>query len=40
MDHFTSMIKKARIIQLGSFTALANEIGLTQSAVSKNMNAH
>ena len=39
MDRFTSMKIFTRIIQLGSFTSVANEMGLTQSAVSKKMAA-
>jgi len=40
MDRFTSMKIFTRIIQLGSFTSVANEMGLTQSAVSKNMTPY
>ena len=39
MDRFTSMNIFVRIIQLGSFTAVATEMGMTQSAVSKKMAA-
>ncbi len=40
MDRFTSMKIFTRIIQLDSFTIVVNEIGLTQSAVSKNMTPY
>jgi len=39
MDRFTAMKIFVRIIQLGSFTAVALEMGLTQSAVSKKVSA-
>lgn len=39
MDRFTSMRIFVRIVQLGSFTAVAEDMGLTQSAVSKKMAA-
>ena len=39
MDRLTSMKIFVRIIQLGSFTAVALEMGMTQSSVSKKMSA-
>lgn len=39
VDRFTSMKIFVRIIQLGSFTAVGVEMGMTQSAVSKKMAA-
>lgn len=39
MDRFTSMKIFVRIVQLGSFTAAAAEMGLTQSSISKKMAA-
>lgn len=39
MDRFTSMKIFTRIIQLGSFTAVASEMGMNQSTVSKKVAA-
>jgi len=39
MDRFTAMKIFVRIIQLGSFTAVAAEMGMTQSSVSKKVSA-
>ena len=39
MDRFSAMKIFVRIIQLGSFTAVAVEMGLTQSSVSKKISA-
>ncbi|MEH6449417.1 MAG: LysR family transcriptional regulator [Oleispira sp.] len=39
MDRFSAMQIFVRIVQLGSFTAVANEMAMTQSAVSKKIAA-
>jgi len=39
MDKFTGMKIFVRIIQLGSFTAVAAELGISQSSVSKKISA-